>query len=321
MKGLRKVVPPSREILEDSGCPSIPARRSACSVPTARARSSLLRIMAGVDHEFPGRGVGRARGRSIGYLPQEPELDPKLDVRGNVELASRRSADCVERVQRDLDEVRRADERRRDGEAAERAGASCRSRSTSRPVEPRQQDRDGDGRAALPARRCGRDDALGRREAPRGAVPHAAGRARHAAARRTDEPPRRRERWRGWSITSSDSRAPWWPSPTIATSWTTWRSGSSSSIAARACRTRATTPAGWSRSSSVSRWKRKRRRARQKTLAARAGVGAHVAARATGEEQGAHLAATRSWRAKRSRIARCRTKSSSRPRRASATMW
>src|SRR5262249_56213674 len=49
-------------------------------------KSTLLRIMAGLDKDFIGT-ARPASGISIGYVPQEPQLDPSLDVRGNVELA------------------------------------------------------------------------------------------------------------------------------------------------------------------------------------------------------------------------------------------
>jgi ATP-binding cassette ChvD family protein len=49
-------------------------------------KSTLLRIMAGADQDFQGE-AWPAQGTKIGYLPQEPQLDPKLDVKGNVELA------------------------------------------------------------------------------------------------------------------------------------------------------------------------------------------------------------------------------------------
>src|SRR5664279_1071651 len=49
-------------------------------------KSTLLKIMAGVDQDFQGE-AWPAQGTKIGYLPQEPQLDPKLDVKGNVELA------------------------------------------------------------------------------------------------------------------------------------------------------------------------------------------------------------------------------------------
>jgi ATP-binding cassette ChvD family protein len=86
MKGLRKVVPPSRIILDDIWLSFYPGAKIGVLGPNGAGKSSLLRIMAGVDTEFQGEAWAH-KGTRIGYLPQEPELDPTLDVRGNVELA------------------------------------------------------------------------------------------------------------------------------------------------------------------------------------------------------------------------------------------
>ncbi|MCU0616363.1 MAG: ATP-binding cassette domain-containing protein, partial [Gemmatimonadaceae bacterium] len=86
MKGLRKVVPPSRIILDDIWLSFYPGAKIGVLGPNGAGKSSLLRIMAGVDTEFQGEAWAH-KGTRIGYLPQEPELDPSLDVRGNVELA------------------------------------------------------------------------------------------------------------------------------------------------------------------------------------------------------------------------------------------
>jgi sulfate-transporting ATPase len=86
MKGLRKVVPPSRIILDDIWLSFYPGAKIGVLGPNGAGKSSLLRIMAGVDTEFQGEAWAH-KGTRIGYLPQEPELDPALDVRGNVELA------------------------------------------------------------------------------------------------------------------------------------------------------------------------------------------------------------------------------------------
>jgi energy-dependent translational throttle protein EttA len=84
MKGLGKVHPPDHQVLGTSGCRSCPARRSACSGLNGAGKSSLLRIMAGEDTRFIGEAFP-ADGISVGFLPQEPRLDPAKDVRGNVE--------------------------------------------------------------------------------------------------------------------------------------------------------------------------------------------------------------------------------------------
>jgi ATP-binding cassette ChvD family protein len=83
MRDLRKVVPPSREILKGIYLAFYPGAKIGVLGSNGAGKSSLLRIMAGVDHDF----LGDARplpGTRIGYLPQEPQLDPSKDVRGNV---------------------------------------------------------------------------------------------------------------------------------------------------------------------------------------------------------------------------------------------
>jgi sulfate-transporting ATPase len=86
MRDLRKVVPPSREILKGIHLAFYPGAKIGVLGANGAGKSSLLRIMAGEDHDF----LGDARplpGIRIGYLPQEPRLDPDKDVRGNVEGA------------------------------------------------------------------------------------------------------------------------------------------------------------------------------------------------------------------------------------------
>jgi energy-dependent translational throttle protein EttA len=83
MRDLRKVVPPSREILKGIYLSFFPGAKIGVLGANGAGKSSLLRIMAGVDRDF----VGEARplsGTRIGYLAQEPQLDASKDVRGNV---------------------------------------------------------------------------------------------------------------------------------------------------------------------------------------------------------------------------------------------
>src|SRR6266446_2798431 len=84
MKELRKVVPPKREILRGIWLAFYPGAKIGVLGPNGAGKSTLLRIMAGVDQDFLGEAVP-AEGVRIGYLPQEPELDPDKDVRGSVE--------------------------------------------------------------------------------------------------------------------------------------------------------------------------------------------------------------------------------------------
>ncbi len=94
MKALKKVIPPSRIILDDIWLSFYPGAKIGVLGPNGAGKSSLLRIMAGVDTEFQGEAWAH-KGTRIGYLPQEPELDPKLDVRGNVELAVKTQRDAL----------------------------------------------------------------------------------------------------------------------------------------------------------------------------------------------------------------------------------
>ena len=86
MKDLRKVVPPSREILRGIYLSFYPGAKIGVLGANGAGKSSLLRIMAGVDQDFQGE-AWPANGTRIGYLPQEPQLDITKDVKGNVELA------------------------------------------------------------------------------------------------------------------------------------------------------------------------------------------------------------------------------------------
>jgi ATP-binding cassette ChvD family protein len=94
MKDLRKVVPPSREILRGIWLSFYDGAKIGVLGANGAGKSSLLRIMAGVDHDFQGEAWAR-EGTRVGYLPQEPQLDPKLDVKGNVELAVKAQRDLL----------------------------------------------------------------------------------------------------------------------------------------------------------------------------------------------------------------------------------
>ena len=84
MNGLGKVVPPKKEILKDINLNFFPGAKIGVLGYNGAGKSTLLRIMAGVDTDIIGEARA-ASGIRIGYLPQEPELDPDKDVRGNVE--------------------------------------------------------------------------------------------------------------------------------------------------------------------------------------------------------------------------------------------
>src|SRR5213076_3003225 len=95
MKDLRKVVPPKREILRGIWLSFFHAAKIGVLGPNGSGKSTLLRIMAGVDEPSSGRAQ-LALGASVGFLPQEPELDPEKDVRGNVEDGVRPLRDLLD---------------------------------------------------------------------------------------------------------------------------------------------------------------------------------------------------------------------------------
>ncbi|HVM19289.1 MAG TPA: energy-dependent translational throttle protein EttA [Egibacteraceae bacterium] len=96
MKGLTKVVPPNKEILSNIWLSFYPGAKIGVIGPNGAGKSTLLRIMAGVDTEFEGEAWA-AQGVTVGYLPQEPELDESKDVRGNVMEGVAESARLLER--------------------------------------------------------------------------------------------------------------------------------------------------------------------------------------------------------------------------------
>jgi ATP-binding cassette ChvD family protein len=96
MKALRKVVPPSRVILDDIWLSFYPGAKIGVLGPNGAGKSSLLRIMAGIDQDIQGEAWA-AKGTKVGYLPQEPGLDPSKDVRGNVEEALKDQRQALER--------------------------------------------------------------------------------------------------------------------------------------------------------------------------------------------------------------------------------
>ncbi|TDJ07979.1 MAG: energy-dependent translational throttle protein EttA [Deltaproteobacteria bacterium] len=84
MQDLRKVVPHNRVLLDGITLAFLPGAKIGVLGPNGAGKSTLLRIMAGVETEFTGEAKP-APGLRVGYLPQEPELDPSKDVLGNVE--------------------------------------------------------------------------------------------------------------------------------------------------------------------------------------------------------------------------------------------
>jgi sulfate-transporting ATPase len=84
MNQVGKVVPPKRRILEDISLSFFPGAKIGVLGLNGSGKSTLLRIMAGEDQEYEGEARPQA-GIKVGFLSQEPQLDPEKDVRGNVE--------------------------------------------------------------------------------------------------------------------------------------------------------------------------------------------------------------------------------------------
>ncbi len=96
MLGVGKVVPPKNVILKDISLSFFPGAKIGVLGLNGSGKSTLLRIMAGVDTEIEGE-VQPLAGIKIGYLKQEPELDPNKDVRGNVEDGVREVKDLLDK--------------------------------------------------------------------------------------------------------------------------------------------------------------------------------------------------------------------------------
>src|SRR5437867_10734315 len=86
MKDLRKVTPQGKEILKGIWLSFYPTAKIGVLGANGAGKSTLLRIMAGVDRDFAGEAFP-AEGTRIGYLPQEPQLDPRQNVLQHVEEA------------------------------------------------------------------------------------------------------------------------------------------------------------------------------------------------------------------------------------------
>jgi ATP-binding cassette ChvD family protein len=98
MKDLRKVVPPSREILRGIWLSFYPGAKIGVLGANGAGKSSLLRIMAGVDHDFQGEAWPH-EGTRIGYLSQEPQLDASKNVKENVEVAVKPTRDLLRKFE------------------------------------------------------------------------------------------------------------------------------------------------------------------------------------------------------------------------------
>ena len=93
MKGLGKVYPPDQAVLKDIWLSFLPGAKIGVLGYNGAGKSTLLRIMAGLETAFIGEAFP-SDGLTVGFLPQEPQLDPAKTVLGNVEEGVRRSAPC-----------------------------------------------------------------------------------------------------------------------------------------------------------------------------------------------------------------------------------
>ncbi len=96
MQGLTKTWPGGKKVLDNIHLSFYPDAKIGVLGVNGSGKSTLLRIMSGIDKEFVGEGFV-AEGARVGYLAQEPQLDPALDVRGNVMLGVAAKKDILDR--------------------------------------------------------------------------------------------------------------------------------------------------------------------------------------------------------------------------------
>jgi ATP-binding cassette ChvD family protein len=96
MRGLSKTYPAGKKVLDNVNLSFYPDAKIGVLGVNGSGKSTLMRIMAGLDTEFTGEGFV-AEGAKVGYLPQEPDLDPALDVKGNAMLGVREKQAILDR--------------------------------------------------------------------------------------------------------------------------------------------------------------------------------------------------------------------------------
>ena len=192
MHRLGKAYGPGQEVLKDISLAFLPGAKIGVLGLNGAGKSTLLRIMAGEVDEFTGTAFV-SEGVSVGYLPQEPRLNPDKTVKGNVEEGVAEHKGSAQAIRRGDRELQRGPDRRRAAGRDGRAGAPAGRDRGGRGVGPRLAGRAGDGRAAAAAAALGRHPPVGGRAAPGRAVPADAAGAGPAAPRRAHEPPRRRD--------------------------------------------------------------------------------------------------------------------------------
>jgi ATP-binding cassette ChvD family protein len=112
MKGLGKTHPPDTVVLKDIWLSFLPGAKIGVLGANGAGKSTLLKIMAGVEQNYTGEAFA-GEGVTVGYLPQEPQLDPAKDVKGNVEegvAATRALLDRYDAVNMKLGEDLTAEE-------------------------------------------------------------------------------------------------------------------------------------------------------------------------------------------------------------------
>jgi ATPase subunit of ABC transporter with duplicated ATPase domains len=96
MDGVSKQYPGGKKVFENIRLNFLPGVKIGVVGVNGTGKSTLMRIMAGQDKEFTGEAWA-AEGARVGYLPQEPDLDPSLDVRGNVMLGVKAKKKILDR--------------------------------------------------------------------------------------------------------------------------------------------------------------------------------------------------------------------------------
>jgi ATP-binding cassette ChvD family protein len=95
MRGLSKTYPAGKKVLDNVNLSFYPDAKIGVLGVNGSGKSTLMRIMAGLDTEFVGEGFV-AEGAKVGYLPQEPDLDPALDVKGNAMLGVKEKQEILD---------------------------------------------------------------------------------------------------------------------------------------------------------------------------------------------------------------------------------
>jgi ATPase subunit of ABC transporter with duplicated ATPase domains len=194
MKGMTKSFPGAQKpVLNNINLQFYFGAKIGIVGPNGAGKSTLIKIMAGIDTDFTGE-AWPGENITVGYLEQEPELDPTKTVLENVKDGAREIADMVDRFN-EISMIMADPPEDVDFDALmEEMGTLQEQDRRGRWLDARQPARNRDGSAALSARRLECRQALGRRKAPHRADPAADPETLDPAARRADQPSRRRER-------------------------------------------------------------------------------------------------------------------------------